>query len=123
MDQGVIESVKRKKIIATCGSDGGKSWKKCTATVQRNILEERWNNLSLHLKSYQTANLYQSWLISLQNLLYLKIVTRIYSRLAGCRVDYQGSSDNEEELRDDDQVEKGPPNEEVFHGLRQKLSG
>ncbi|UYV65667.1 hypothetical protein LAZ67_3005030 [Cordylochernes scorpioides] len=34
-----------------------------------------------------------------------------------CRVDDQGSSDNEEELRDDDKVEKRPSNEEAFHCL------
>ncbi|UYV73078.1 hypothetical protein LAZ67_10001757 [Cordylochernes scorpioides] len=32
-------------------------------------------------------------------------------------VDDQGSSDNKEELRDDDHVDKGPSNEEAFHCL------
>ncbi|UYV78583.1 hypothetical protein LAZ67_16002070 [Cordylochernes scorpioides] len=150
MDLEVIENFKRycrKELLRTVLMEenyekkavyiSAETWAtlKDTTLAKLGISFFHQNNLSLLLKSYQTANLYQSWRSSLQNLLYneSKVLTKEkYSVFEECDqkniedwlecdvddpgyqlltddeiiesfIDDQGSSDSEEELRDDDQ--------------------
>ncbi|UYV66556.1 hypothetical protein LAZ67_4002076 [Cordylochernes scorpioides] len=111
--------------------------KKCTTTVHRNGLEaaymtaeawatlkdttlaKSWNKLlpseetitaSEELPNKCDQKDIQDWLVDdpgHQLLTDDEIIESV--------VDDQGSSENEEELRDDNQVDKGPSNEEIFH--------
>ncbi|UYV73122.1 hypothetical protein LAZ67_10001884 [Cordylochernes scorpioides] len=90
-------------------------------------------NLSMQLKSYQTANLNQNWPISLKKYSVFEECDQKsiqecdvddpgYQLLTGDEiiesvVDDQVSRDKEEELRDDDQVDKGPPMRKLFIAL------
>ncbi|UYV63196.1 hypothetical protein LAZ67_2003404 [Cordylochernes scorpioides] len=93
------------------------------ATLKDTRLIKSWNKLLLSeesitaFKELQNSQFVSGLAEPISKSLYLKNVARNIFNIGWNVVDDHGSSDNEDEFRDDEQVEKGPSNEEDFHCL------